>query len=221
MIFFEVDFLNFLADLEINNNREWFNANKDRFKAKVEAPFHSFIGRVIELLQKENPKFTITPKEAIFRIYKDVRFSKDKTPYKTHMSALISSYGKKEISAPGLYLEFSADNLHIYSGIYQPDPQSLYKIRTHIAKNQKEFLKLYSSKSFTQTFDVIKGEKNKVIPAEFKNAAIHEPLLYNKAFYYFSINDSELLLKEGLDKLVLHTYKVAQPMNEFLEMALV
>ena len=171
MIFFEVDFLNFLADLEVNNNREWFNANKNRFKTKVETPFQTFIERMIVLLQKEDPRIKMTAKESIFRIYKDVRFSKDKSPYKTHMSALITAFGKKEISAPGFYLEFRADRFHIYSGIYEPGPEILHKIRTYIATHLNEFKKLYLSKSFIERFGEIRGEKNKVISKEFKEVA--------------------------------------------------
>lgn len=221
MIFFEVDFLNFLAELEVNNDRDWFNANKNRFKTKVEAPFQTFIERVIELLQKEDPRIIMTPKESIFRIYKDIRFSKDKSPYKTHMSALISAFGRKEISAPGIYLEFKADSFHIYSGIYEPGPEVLYKLRNYIANHLNEFKKLYLSKSFIDRFGEIRGEKNKLLPKEFKTVATIEPLMYNKAFYYTCGFDSELIMKDGLDKLILKVYKDAKPMNDFLERSLV
>jgi len=221
MIFFEVDFLNFLADLEVNNNRDWFNTNKNRFKTKVEAPFQTFIGRMIDLLQKEDARNKMIPNESYFRIYKYVRLSKDKSPYKTHMSALISAFGKKEISAPGLYLEFRADSFHIYSGIYEPGPEILHKIRTHIATHLNEFKMFYLSKSFIERFGEIRGEKNKVLSKEFKAVAAIEPLLYNKAFYYTCAFDSELILKDGLEKLILKVYKDAKPLNEFLENSLV
>lgn len=220
MIYFKTAFLNFLADLEVYNNREWFNANKERFKSDVEAPFHVFIERMIELLKKTYPNLNTNAKECVFRIYKDVRFSKDKTPYKSHMSAAISPGGKKDFETPGLYMEFKADKIHIYTGVYAPSTENLLKIRTYITSHLKEFDKLIHDKKFVALYQNIQGEKNKKIPAEFNEAANKQALLYNKSFFYTCEFDSELILKPKLDQHILDCYKVALPLNQFFTDAL-
>ena len=89
MAYFTQDYLTFLTELANNNNRDWFNDNKKRFKENVEAPFKAFLQDLIDTASAVDTRISITPKEAMFRIYKDTRFSKDKTPYKTHMSAIV------------------------------------------------------------------------------------------------------------------------------------
>ncbi|MEL6943413.1 MAG: DUF2461 domain-containing protein, partial [Bacteroidota bacterium] len=102
---FTPDFLNFFKDLRANNEREWFHANKKRYEQSVKIPFQAFIADVIEHASIFDPNILITPKDAIFRIYKDTRFSKDKTPYKLHASAVVSRGGRKDLTSIGIYLE--------------------------------------------------------------------------------------------------------------------
>ncbi|MDQ3141978.1 MAG: DUF2461 domain-containing protein [Bacteroidota bacterium] len=216
MIYFTKDFLKFLADLEVNNNRDWFAANKEIFKNDVEAPFIKFIEDVINAIKKTDPSINLTAKEAVFRIYKDVRFSKDKTPYKTHMSAIVSAGGRKNFNIPGFYFEITADSLNIYSGLYKIDPKILLNIRTGIRDNLKEFQKLVAGKKFVERFGIIKGEKNKRITPEFLDAAEKEPLIFNKSFHYSCTFHSKLILKEGLIDEIMKVVQDAQPMNAYL-----
>ena len=108
MSYFNQDFIKFFKELESNNNREWFNENKERYIHSVKDPFFSFVEEMIHRISEENDSFNIAPKEAIFRIYRDVRFSKNKLPYKTTASAIISPGGRKDFTTPGYYLELSA-----------------------------------------------------------------------------------------------------------------
>ena len=101
MIYFTKDFIGFFSDLENNNNRDWFHENKKRYETSVKGPFESLVSALISELSKVYPEMTITPKDAIFRINRDIRFSKDKSPYKTHMAALISPGGKKDKTTSG------------------------------------------------------------------------------------------------------------------------
>ena len=133
MSYFSPDFIQFFKDLRSNNEREWFHANKKRFETTVKKPFESFISDVIELLSVHDKHILITPKEAIFRIYRDTRFSKDKTPYKTHMSAVVSRGGRKDLTSPGVYLECNDEHFRIYSGVYMPNSKQLQRIREAIA----------------------------------------------------------------------------------------
>ena len=100
MPYFTKETIKFLNELKKNNNREWFNANKSRYIAQVKDPFEIFIGDLIEAMNPYFESLPIAPKDAIFRIYRDVRFSKNKIPYKTNVSAIISPGARKDKTPP-------------------------------------------------------------------------------------------------------------------------
>jgi uncharacterized protein (TIGR02453 family) len=220
MQYFSLKTQKFLGDLEINNNRDWFNENKSRFKEDIELPFEKFISDLIEELKKLNPNLNISAKEAIFRIYRDIRFSKDKTPYKIHMSAIISQGARKDYTSPGMYIELKANEIRLYFGVYEPDSKSLLRLRTFIAHHSIELNKLITAKKFIDTFGEIKGEKSKVIPKEFKAIGEQQNLIYNKAFYFVTVLDEQWIGSDKLIKEVIRIYKLAQPMNDYLAEAL-
>jgi uncharacterized protein (TIGR02453 family) len=218
--FFTKEVSSFLKGLSENNNRDWFNANKDRFKEFAEKPFHQFIDKLIEKIKAVDPRITITSKESVFRIYKDIRFSKDKTPYKEFLSALISPGGRKDHSTPGLYIEMKANEMNIYSGVYEPDPKQLLKIRSYIASHLKEFDKALADKKFVKRYGKILGDKNKVLPADLKEAAAKQELIYNKNFYYTAKLDKSWITSDKLLNEVVQCYKDALAMSSFFEKAL-
>ncbi len=95
------NFLSYLKDLKNNNNRDWFHENKKRYESDLKKPFLQLLEQLIQRLQSFSPEIQITPKEAIFRINRDIRFSKDKSPNKTHVAAILSKYGRKSKGYPG------------------------------------------------------------------------------------------------------------------------
>lgn len=218
--YFTKETLSFLKGLTENNNRDWFNQHKEQFKKYAEVPFHQFVDKLIEKIKEIDPRITVTSKEAVFRIYKDIRFSKDKTPYKEHLSALISPGGRKDHTTPGLYFELSKDGLQIYSGIYQPDTKQLLKIRQYIADHLKEFKKAIADKRFVKRYGKILGEKNKVIPADLKEAAQVQELIYNKSFYYIATLDKSWVTSDKLLKEIVQCYVDAGALSSFFEKAI-
>lgn len=220
MQYFTQDFIDFFDDLKKNNNRDWFNANKKRYEQSVKLPFENFIQDMIFKIQEDDENLIITPKEAIFRIYRDIRFSKDKTPYKTHASAVIVNGGRKNYTDPGVYIEISSDKLNFYSGIYQMSKEQVYKVREFIASNLKEFDKLINDKTFKKYFGKIEGEKNKRLPIEFKQVLQEQPLIANKQFYYFSEINVKKVLSKNLTDYLMEYYYAAKPINSFLYEAL-
>jgi uncharacterized protein (TIGR02453 family) len=216
MAYFTKETIKFLSDLKKNNNREWFNDNKTQYIAVVKDPFEVFIGDLIEAMNPYFESLPIAPKDAIFRIYRDVRFSKNKTPYKTNVSAIISPGGRKDKTMPGIYLEISPDEIRVYSGLYQLDAKQLYNIRSHISHNLEQFQSLISNPAFIKIFTDIKGEKNKRIQKDFDVDAIKQPLLFNKQFYYFTSWPLSTIYQDELVKKVTDTFEVAQPVSEFL-----
>lgn len=220
MAHFTSDFISFFKELRKNNDRDWFHANKKTFEKHVKKPFQEFIGEMIGRLHKLDERILITPKDAIFRIYRDTRFSKDKTPYKEHVSAIISKGGRKDMSSPGLYIQMNDEEITIYSGVYQPDKSQLEAIRYAIASDPKSFKTLYSAKAFVDLYDEIRGEKNKRLPKEFIDTADDEPLIYNKGFYYYDILPASEILSDDLPKVLEQHFKVARPLNDFFENAM-
>ena len=166
MGYFDKDFIDFFSELKTNNNREWFAKKKLRYENSVKRPFEYFIQDMIYRIHEDDETLMVTPKECIFRIYRDIRFSKDKTPYKTFASAVIGNGGRKNYTDPGVYLELSSENLRLYSGIYQLSKQQLIKIRDFIASNLDKFNNLLKDKNFKKYFITIRGEQNKKIPKE-------------------------------------------------------
>ena len=216
MAYFTKEFLRFIRELNSNNNREWFNANKSRYEEHVKKPFEAFIQVMIDEMQKLDPNVLITPKDAIFRIYRDTRFSKDKTPYKTFVSAIVSPGGRKGRSAPGVYVQFSGEDARVYSGAYELDKNALQNVREAIASNLDEFNALIKDRKFKNKFGEIHGEKNKRLPKEFQEVEKQQPLIANKQFYFFAKFDPEIILDPKLPKIVIDHYKVARPLGNFL-----
>lgn len=220
MAYFTKEFLKFFKDLEKNNEREWFHANKKRYEEHVKKPFEEFVAVMIDRMQSVDPAIVITPKDAIFRIHRDVRFSKDKSPYKVQVSGVISSGGRKDMSTPGIYLQLNHKEFAIYSGAYKPDKNQLQGIREAIASDPKGFKKLISAKAFVSKFGAIQGEKNKRIPKEFQEIHEEEPLIANKQFYYTAELPANTALDDKLVKIVMDYYKASIPVSKFLEKAM-
>lgn len=219
MNFFNKEFIEFMSELEKNNNREWFTSNKPRYEKFVKIPFENFIQHMIYKFQEIDENLIITPEEAIFRIYRDIRFSKDKTPYKNHVSAIIANGGRKNFRDPGVYIEIKANELNFYSGIYEMTKEQIYSTRSYIVSHLNEFNKLLNEKDFKKYFKTIQGEQNKVLPAEFKEAAKVQPLIANKQFYCFhKLPQNKILSKNLADNLVKLSL-IVQPMNDFLKKA--
>ena len=214
MAWFTNDFNAFFKDLARNNNKEWFDANRKRYEASVKKPFEVFVAEAIKRIGKHDKTVRIEPKEAIFRINRDIRFSKDKTPYKLNTSAIISPAGRKDHATPGIYFELGPESVKFYGGAYQPEKEQLERIRTAIMRDPKGFRKTIENKAFTAMFDGVLGDANKVLPVEFKEAAKKEPLIANKQFYVGAELPAKLV-----DRLMDH-YLAMCPFNAWLTAAM-
>ena len=216
MAWFSPDFNRFFIELAANNNKDWFDANRTRYENVVKKPFEAFVGEMIQRIAKVDPKLRIEPKEAIFRINRDVRFSKDKAPYKLNRSALISAAGRKDMNAPGIYFELGPEAVHIYGGAYMPDKDELLRIRSRIAKDLTKFKKLREDKEFVKYFGAIQGEANKRLPPEFQAAAAKEPVLFNKQFYYGAELPAKAVTSTKLPDALMEHYHAMAAMSKFL-----
>ncbi|MDF1864737.1 MAG: DUF2461 domain-containing protein [Saprospiraceae bacterium] len=215
MPYFTQDFLNFFSELSENNDREWFNANKKRFKSNVEEPFKNFIAELIDRASAIDSNILMTPKDGMFRIYRDTRFGKDKTPYKTHLSAVVCEGGRKGKKVGGIYIEANHKGFKIYSGFYMPERKDLQKVREAIASDLSGFERLISDEGFKEKFGEVLGEKNKRIPKEFSEAAEKQTLMFNKSFYYFKEFSPETILQDDLEDICMDYFLAAKPLGDF------
>jgi len=217
---FTEEYHKFFTSLAKNNKKEWFDKNRKIYENHVKDPFRGFVEEMIVRIHADNPNVLINTSEAIFRINRDIRFSKDKTPYKTHMSAFISPGGKKAKEDPGIYFQLGVDGIRIYSGIHLPNKDNLEKIRRAIANNPDKFISIISGKKFKSKFGEILGEKHKRIPPEFKEAAAKQPLLANKDFYVMANLDESFIINSKLSELLMEYYFIAKPLLVFFTKSL-
>lgn len=220
MSYFNPSFPKFFKELSKNNTSEWFNDNRKTYENEVKKPFSIFVDEMINRIRKYEPNITIKPADAIMRINKDIRFSKDKTPYNTHVAANISVYGKKDKSYPGFYFQLSHDKIEVFGGAYMVEPTTLLILRTNIAKNLKDFSAAYNDKNFKQKFGTIKGEQHKRVPEEFQSITAKEPLIANKQFYYNAEIKADLVTKDELPETLMEYYLAGKKVNDFLIKAL-
>ena len=220
MSYFTDDFVSFFKDLAANNHKDWFHANKKRYEQSVKKPFEAFLRDLIAEIQKHDPSVQVEPKHCMGRINRDIRFSKDKTPYNTHYTAFVSRVGKKDKSIPGIYLRFTPEDIGVLGGSYGLDKDHLYNVRQAISNQLQTFQKLIKAKDFVNTFGEVRGEDNKRIPPEFKATFEKEPLIAKKSFYYVSTLNVNMITSDQLLEEIMRIWHVAQPMNKFLDKAM-
>jgi uncharacterized protein (TIGR02453 family) len=153
--YFTPELFRFLSQLKRNNNREWFAANKARYEACVRDPFLKFIADFAPALGDISPYFVADPSPSggsMMRIYRDIRFAKDKSPYKTAVAAHFCHESRKEESSPAFYLRFEPGNSMVGGGMWRPETNSLKKVRDAVAKNSAEWKKATSTNGFRASF---------------------------------------------------------------------
>lgn len=219
MSYFNTSFLEFFKELAKNNTTAWFNQNRQTYEKEVKKPFFFFVEEMISRIQKYEPEVQIKPSDAIMRINKDIRFSKDKTPYNTHVAANISVYGKKDKSYPGFYFQLSPESIKIFGGAYMVENTTLQNIRKYIAQNQKSFSAAYNDTLFKEKFGEIQGEQNKRIPIDFLTVSEKEPLILNKQFYYSASLKIDIITSDELSHHLMEFYLAGKKINDFLKLA--
>ena len=210
--------LSFLKDLAKNNDREWFQDNKQRYQ-QAHAAFITLMGNLIDKIGKFDPDIaTLDPKKCVFRIYRDVRFSKSKTPYKNNFGANMSPGGRKSGLA-SYYIHIQPGASMLAGGMYHPEPENLARIRQEIDYNPGILSEILRSSAFRNQFGEMKGEKLKRPPKGYDPEHLNIEWLKHKDFIvYKSISDRELMGKNFVDW-ASETFKVLRPFNDFFNVA--
>jgi uncharacterized protein (TIGR02453 family) len=204
----------FLIELEKNNNREWFKENKE-FYQNAKLKFEKFIDYLIPQLRKIDTDIDVTSsKQAIFRIFRDIRFSKNKTPYKTNFGAFISEGGRKSLNA-GYYIHLEPENSFIGGGVYMPQSKILKSIREEIFENPEIYKKIINNNKFKKYFPEIYGEKLKTAPRGFPKDFKDIELLRNKHFAVAFHVENSYFNEKTIEK-ILNVFKVQYKFNNYL-----
>ncbi len=206
----------FLRCLKKNNNREWFKANKAEYD-KVREEFIDFVDSLTSRISKFDPQIEgLFAKDCLFRIYRDIRFSKDKTPYKIVFGASMNPHGRKS-GIPGYYIHVQPTECFLAAGNYMPESKVLLRIRTAIAKNTDDFLAIPKSKTFQKYFNEISAkDKLKTFPRGFpKDHKAIEYLKYKGYFVHHKVKDKDVNDK-GFPAYATKVFKAMYPLNTFL-----
>lgn len=213
------DFFAFFRELKANNERAWFEANKQRFRDNVQAPMSAFIEAMAPRLAKIGRNFIADPKPnggSMFRIYRDVRFSKDKRPYKEHASCQFRHRLGKDVHAPGFYMHFAPDEVFFGGGLWLPPPDALAKIRGAIASKPAAWKKVLADKAFAKRFDGVEGEALARPPRGFDPAHPYIGDIKKKSFFAMGASSVKLAQSPKLLDEVTETLRAASPLMKFL-----
>lgn len=213
--------LQFLKDLKKNNNKPWFDANRKRYEA-AKADVAAFVQSIIETHAKKDPSIAhLQAKDCMFRINRDVRFSKDKSPYKTNIGAFINPGGKKATTA-GYYLHIEPGQCFAGGGMYMPMPDELKKVRQEIDYNFADFKKIIQSKKFKTVYGDLDRSAEYLlsrVPKGYEPDHAAADYLKLKSFVaVVTIKDGDVTAP-AYKKQILTAFEALQPLNKFLNEA--
>jgi uncharacterized protein (TIGR02453 family) len=214
--------ISFLTDLKANNNKDWFLANKPRFEA-AKLEFEQFIQALINQIGQFDPQIAHhTAKECIFRIYRDVRFSADKSPYKTHFGAhFTAAVNKSEIhTKAGYYIHLEAGGSFLAGGAYVPEAVWLKAIRSEIHYNGKLFHSILDNTDFKQYFGTMSGEKLVRPPKDYPIDHPDIELLKHKSFLATHQCTDKMVLGNAYLNHCTKVFRALKPFDDFLNMAM-
>jgi len=211
--------LSFLKDLKDNNNREWFDANRNRYH-EARTTFELYVTLVMEeIRQFDKEAVKTTPGDCIFRIFRDIRFSPDKTPYKTNFGAYITKGGRKSPMA-GYYFHLEPGASMLAGGIYMPQPDVLKAVRTSIFHNADEFREIIHHPLFLKYFGEIEAPRLKTVPKGFPKDFPGIGLLQYKYYSIAKMVSDSAVVKPGFIYEVRKVFQAMVPLNRFLNEAI-
>lgn len=214
--------LHFLEDLIANNNTEWMHANKKRYD-EYKKEYHNFIASLLaELKPLDKSLEPLEVKNCTFRINRDIRFSKDKSPYKTNMGAWFSQNRNRK-NSPGYYIHFEKGKSFIAGGVWCPEPNELKQIRREIAFYHEDLEKIVNNPTFKKEFKELSREENNVLKKAPKDFDPNHPaieFLKLKSYTASHKIDDSLFTDPDFSKKIAQQLITLKPLNDFLSRAL-
>jgi uncharacterized protein (TIGR02453 family) len=213
---FSKEGLQFLRSLKRHNNREWFQEHKSIYEQHVKEPMSGLIEKLAADFSRFAPEMVATPKVSAYRIHRDTRFSKDKSPYKTHVAAVFPRSGLGKHDGAGFYLHVATSEVFIGGGLYMPEPEDLRRVRQHIADVPDTFLKIIGSRAFFKMFGEITGAQLSRVPRGFPADHPAAEYLRYKNFLASRSFPAEVAISPQFYKLIIETFKGMVPFVRFL-----
>ena len=216
---FSPDTFKFLNELASNNNREWFNLNRQRYEDEVREPAFDYIRSMQEPIAAISPNFVVAAKKtggSLMRVFRDLRFSKDKTPYKTNIGIQFRHVAGKDVHAPGFYLHIEPGEMFLAAGIWSPDNPTLGNVRTLIDENPNEWGKIKRALINKKAGFDFHGESLKKAPRGFAN---DHPLLEDlKRKHFIAVKplDKQVFLGNSATENTAELFKQAAPLVQFI-----
>ncbi len=216
---FDRSFLKFFKSLALNNNREWFNEHKAEYRQSVVEPLAVFITEIAPRLNRISKHFNADPRPnggSMFRIYRDVRFSKDKSPYKLHAACQFRHKIGKDAHAPGFYVHLSPDEVIFGGGIWLPPNTVLNKIRDTIVDNPQEWHRIKTSKPINKLCGGVRGEGLKRPPKGYDPEHQHLEDLKRKSFFAMRHEKPAFIFGKNFVDEVEASFKAAKPLMKYI-----
>lgn len=208
--------LSFLRALKRNNDREWFKARKEQYDTLLRAPMIAIIEQLAAEFPRFAPDLIANPKTSLYRIYRDTRFSENKTPLKTHVAAVFPCRGLEKHQGAGLYFHISPDDVWIGGGMYSPDTSQLHAEREHIVKNVKRLRAIVESPGFRRAVGKLEGEKLQRVPRGFDKDHPAAEFLKYRQFMAGQEHPGPFACSPGFYRAVLNVFKQIAPLVRFL-----
>ena len=213
---FSPEAMAFFRGLARHNDRDWFQPRKPVFEQHVKQPMRELVEALNGAMKSFAPEYSTDPDKAIYRIYRDTRFSKDKTPYKNHIAASFHRRGTGPHKYGGYYLQVSHKEVAVGGGVYMPEPAVLLGIRRHIAEHHAEFRKILAARPVRQLLGEVQGEQLSRVPKGFCSTDPAADLLRFKSFILYTELSPDLAITPQLFTEVLRRFRVMKPFLDFL-----
>ncbi|MEM7573946.1 MAG: DUF2461 domain-containing protein [Bacteroidota bacterium] len=213
------DYQRFFRELAANNSKAWFQANRPFFEQSVKAPFLALISQLLPQLQLLEPDIPSSPKATLFRINRDLRFSKDKTPYHLLMKASFVPHGKKS-GQPGFYLGIGADTIHVGGGLFKIPTRGLQQLRSNMVEQPAIFHGILRADRFLHHFGSLQGTSAQRLPKKWQANVEQIPELTKRQFYAMQkLQLADYFDKEELEPRLMAAFRAVHPLNTFLQQA--
>lgn len=213
--------LTFFRQLEKNNDRDWFAANKKTYVEQIETPMVELVGIVGQAMKQIAGDYVREPKRQLYRIYRDTRFSKDKTPYKTHLGAQFQHPQVTKNLGAGFYFHISHKEVCIAGGMYMPGPDELRALRAAFLADPMPFRKIIAARALTTLFGKPTSVSSARVPKGYDPADPAADLLKLRQFYYFVDLDPKLALSGALPGVIVRHFRGLAPLIHFINNAIV
>jgi uncharacterized protein (TIGR02453 family) len=208
--------LTFLRALKRNNRREWFKPRKEKYEALLRAPLTAFVEQLATDLREFAPDLVASPKQSLYRIYRDTRFSENKAPYKTHVAAVFPCRRLPKHQGAGLYFHVSPDEVWIGGGMYAPDTSQIQAVREHIATNVRRLRTIVESPGFRRTFGKLDGERLQRVPRGFPKDHEAADYLRFRQFLAGAEFPPSLAIEPRFYSTIVKVFREAAPLTTFL-----